>query len=121
MAYGLDFNIDRLLDAMDVIIQRLTHGDPLKVRDWAQLAVIVYKILRENDQPLVGASGEQNDAMGHVQDDDIGHDRIYKLANQVNTARMFLGQPKVEWKPDGSLLKQLLPLILQLLPLLIKS
>lgn len=114
--------IDAVIDALKPIIAKLEQGERPTVFEMIKAGTAIYTLIHEyvSRKPIIGESRSLAEGFNALPETAVetfdGEDR---LADTVAVLNHHLGQENIEWKPDGHLLKQLIPVLIKLLPLLI--
>lgn len=114
--------IQGLVTILLPLVEKYERGERIKLTEYFAAAAALYKLISDyvSTRPVVGEAesiGEGFAApMEHAVEAFGGEDQLADVTDRLSVA--VTGQ-RVEWKPDGHLLKQILPVLIKLLPLLI--
>lgn len=115
--------INELLVLLTPLVEKLERGEKVRVLEVVALAAKVWQLVSEymSTRPLI-ADAESFGAAWHTTDQESviesfgGEEELADVASRLSAV---VSGEAVTWRPDGHLLKQILPLLLKLLALII--
>lgn len=114
--------IQAVVVALEPIIAKLESGERVTLLEYVRAGMAIFALVSEymSRKPVIGDAVSLVEGFGAVPDTAIetfgGEDQ---LADSVSRLHVAMGREPVGWRPDGHILKQLLPILIQLLPLII--
>ena len=123
MAIGLNVNIDKLIEIIGPLLEKLQEGKKLTWPDWAKLMVGVFKVLRESTHPaeIAAREGVPVGILTHHQPF-IDHRKASVLFDMATAMSTALGIAPNEPQAKGNtatVLHEAIVMLLQLLPVFI--
>ena len=104
------------------LVDKCERGERITFIEYVTAAAALYKLIMDyaSTRPVVGQAESLGEAFAAPMELAVeafgGEDQLADVTDRLSVA--LTGQ-RVEWKPDGHLLKQILPVLINLLPLLI--
>lgn len=115
--------INDLIVLLSPVVEKLERGEKLRVMEIVAIAAQVWKIVSEymSTRPVIADAESFGQAWHAPSSESViesfgGEQELADLSSRL--AAVVTGEA-VTWRPDGHLLKQILPLLLKLLPLII--
>lgn len=114
--------INGLLTLLLPIIEKLEKGERVTLGEYAKLLIAAWQLINEYTErkPVIGRAFGGVEAFAHSADEAVesfaGEDQ---LADAVDRLSAVVGGERAVWRPDGHLLKQILPVLIKLLPLIL--
>lgn len=114
--------IQGLVAVLLPLVEKYERGERITVMEYVTAAAALYKLISDyvSTRPVVGQAESLGEAFAAPMELAVeafgGEDQLADVTDRLSVA--VTGQ-RVEWKPDGHLLKQILPVLIKLLPLLI--
>ncbi len=114
--------IQAVVAALEPIIAKLEAGERVTILEYVRAGMAIFALVSEymSRKPVIGEAISLVEGFGAMPETAIetfgGEDQ---LAESVSRLHVAMGREAIEWRPDGHILRQLLPILIQLLPLII--
>lgn len=108
--------VETLLQMVEALLAQLDAGHRPNLLSYAKIGLQLYRVINDLTHPHAAVIGSSFDSMPDP-DEETQEDRE-RMVSIGDRLSAHVGR-SIAWKPDGHILKQLLPLLVQLLPLIL--